>query len=179
MITNTMRSDYDDYLTKHISNVNLGFNWMLMNLPELFEGYDSDYLGSIISNHDKSKYTPEEYDAYCEYFYGEQTAQVKEAFDLAWLHHQHNNPHHWQHWLLREDDGDSKALEMPYEYILEMVADHWSFSWKVDNLYEIFNWYGKNKSKMLLHKNTKKIYEDILDKLEKKLDEVHKDGKEQ
>lgn len=179
MITDKMKSDYDEYLKQHIENVGLGFNWMLMNLPELFEGYDADYLGSIISNHDKSKYSSEEYDAYCEYFYGKKTAEVEENFDLAWLHHQHNNPHHWQHWLLREDDGDNKALEMPYEYVVEMVADHWAFSWKADNLYEIFNWYEKNKAKMLLHTNTQKLYEDILDKLKKKLDEVHNHAEKQ
>ncbi len=179
MITDKMKEDYDEYLKQHIGNVGLGFNWMLMNLPELFEGYDPDYLGAIVANHDKSKYTSEEYDAYCEYFYGKKNTEVEEAFDLAWLHHQHNNPHHWQHWLLREDDGDNKALEMPYEYILEMVADHWAFSWKADNLYEIFIWYDKNKSKMLLHANTKKTYEDILSRLRNKLDEVHNNGEEQ
>src|SRR5947207_278928 len=35
---------------------------------------------------------------------------VDEAFDGAWLHHQHVNKHHWQHWVLRNDDGDARVL---------------------------------------------------------------------
>lgn len=168
-----MRDDYNEYLTQHIGNVKVGFDWLCKNMPELFEGYDADYLGSVISKHDASKYEDEEYYAYCEYFYGKRTDEVENDFDVAWLHHQHNNPHHWQHWLLREDDGDNKALEMPYEYVIEMICDHWAFSWAKNDLYEIFNWYKDNKSKMLLHENTQAKYEQILDALKVKLDEIH------
>ena len=70
--------------------------------------------------------------------------EVEDRFDAAWLHHQHNNPHHWQHWLLREDDGGTKALEMDHLYVVEMVCDHWAFSWVKGDLYEILccNWTG-------------------------------------
>jgi hypothetical protein len=54
---------------------------------------------------------------------GERRAAIGRAFDRAWLAHQHRNPHHWQHWLLREDDGKTKVLLMPVEYVDEMVAD--------------------------------------------------------
>ena len=97
---------------------------------------------------------------------------VKHGFDLAWLHHQHNNPHHWQHWLLREDDGNMKALEMPFNYVVEMICDWWSFSWTNGNLYEIFDWYKENKPKMLLHKNTEKLVEQILDILKTTMENV-------
>ena len=173
MITDKMREDYDNYLTQHISNVKNAFDWLVENLPELFKLYDADYLGSIISQHDESKYEDEEYYPYCEYFYGDKTDEVKEEFDKAWLHHQHNNPHHWQHWLLREDDGDLKPIEMEEIYVFEMISDWWAFSWYKEDLYEIFNWYKDNKSKMQLHENTKKLVEDILDKLKSKLDEMN------
>ena len=168
-----MRDDYNEYLTQHIGNVKVGFDWLCKNMPELFEGYDADYLGGIISNHDASKYDDEEYYAYCEYFYGEKTKEVKDEFDVAWLHHQHCNPHHWQHWLLREDDGDMKALEMPYEYIIEMIMDWWSFSWKSNNLYEIFNWYENNKSRIVLHPQTTDTVEHILELMKNRIDSVH------
>ncbi len=172
-----MRDQYHDYLKEHIGNVALGFDWVLINLPELLEAYDADYIGEIISKHDASKYDAEEFVAYAEYFYGkDKSDEVQEEFDKAWLHHQHHNPHHWQHWLLREDNGNTVALEMPYEYILEMVMDHWAFSWKANNLYEIFKWYEDNKEKMLLHPDTQKTYESILEKLKNRLDEVHSNG---
>lgn len=171
MKSDSMRDQYDDYLSNHIAYVKKGLDWILENIPEIIEDQDPVALSMLISHHDESKYCDEEYYAYCDYFYGEKTPEVEEAFDLAWLHHQHENPHHWQHWLLREDDGDMKALKMPLPYILEMVCDHWAFSWKENNLYEIFNWYDANKSKMLLHETTKQKYENILDVLKKKLDE--------
>lgn len=171
-----MQSDYDKYLEEHIANVKLGFEWMVLRLPELFTTYDSDAVMDIVKNHDQSKYDDEEYLPYCAYFYGEKTPGVEEGFNKAWLHHQHNNPHHWQHWLLREDDGGSIAVEMPFEYVIEMIADWWAFSWKKDNLLEIFDWYDDNKSKMVLHPNTQKLVEDILDKLETKIAEVSNNG---
>jgi hypothetical protein len=169
MIDDVMRDDYDDYLAKHINAVKQAFSWICENLPELVDEYDADVLGEVISRHDNSKWDDEEYFAYCEYFYGEQTPEVKELFDYAWLRHQHNNPHHWQHWVLREDSGNLKALEMPYMDVIEMVCDHWAFSWVKGDLHEIFEWYDLNKEKMVLHTNTKKLYESILDKIEGKL----------
>lgn len=60
---------------------------------------------------------------------------------------------------------------MPKEALYEMFCDHWSFCWKSDNLREINNWYKENKNKMILHNNTRKLYEEILEKVNKVLDE--------
>lgn len=170
MIDDIMRDEYDEYLDKHINAVKSAFAWICVNLPELIKDYDADMLGEYIGAHDYSKWDDEEYFAYCEYFYGEKSPEVEDDFDYAWLHHQHNNSHHWQHWLLREDDGATKALEMPYLDVIEMVCDHWAFSWVKDNLYEIFDWYEKNSEKMVLHENTRNLYEEILAKIKNKLD---------
>ena len=166
-----MKEAYDNYLESHISNVKKSFEWLVTNLPELFDGYDIEFIREQISRHDDSKYDTEEYFAYCEYFYGDYKNSKKTLndFNYAWLHHQHHNPHHWQHWLLREDDGKTKALEMPFNYLIEMISDHWSFSWAKNNLYEIFEWYESNKHKMLLHPKTQKLYESILDSISTKL----------
>ena len=98
MITKQMMSDYDAYLDKHIGAVRTAFSWICENLYELVKMYDVDMLGEMISKHDSSKYDDEEYIPYCEYFYGEHKDEdwVQTDFDYAWLHHQHNNPHHWQ-----------------------------------------------------------------------------------
>lgn len=166
-----MSAEYNNYLNQHVANVVKGFNWMRENIPEIFKGVSENMMISQINAHDDSKWYEEEYQAYDDYFYGTKTQEVKEAFDLAWLHHQHTNPHHWQHWLLQEDDGAKRALEMPKEYVIEMVADWWAFSWKAEKLTEIFEWYSKNKGKMILHNNTQKFVEEILDLLKNKLEE--------
>lgn len=85
--------------------------------------------------------------------------EVVEEFDRAWLHHIHMCPHHWQHWVLLEDDGDVKFLEMPGRYIGEMLAD-WQGAGRAitgrDNLEE---WYKANRDKILLHDRTRSIME--------------------
>ena len=73
--------------------------------------------------HDWTKFLPSEWFPYVHYFYGPKVAhptkqlfkddglvpwmitppEVQERFDIAWLHHQKRNSHHWQYWLLSPD----------------------------------------------------------------------------
>lgn len=161
---------YKEYLTAHINGVSDAFNWLQTYLPEVVEKCSSD-ITETIAMHDRSKYSDEEYTPYLNYFYGTKTKAVEAEFNYAWLHHIHANPHHWQHWVLKHDDEPEEALDMPYDYIVEMVCDHWSFSWKTGNLYEIFNWYKAHKG-MVVSEKTRKTYEDILDKIKRKLDSL-------
>ena len=125
--------------------------------------------------HDQSKYDKEEYDAYDKYFYGNRSYEVVQNFNYAWLQHIHKNPHHWQHWILINDDPDLGivALEIPLNYIIEMICDWWSFSWKLGNLYEIFDWYAKHRDGMQMNATSRKIVEDILNKMHTKLDDIY------
>lgn len=167
---------YDDYLLEHKNNVAKGYKWLLENLPELFEDVDIDSWEFIYA-HDASKSTEEEYDAYDEYFYGRNKSfEVVQNFNKAWLHHIHNNPHHWQYWILMNDDPNPLEreiyIDIPYQYIIEMICDWWSFSWKEDNLYEIFDWYRKHKDNIRMSQQSRFQVEEILDKIKEKLDEV-------
>lgn len=182
---------YEEYLTTHISNVKKGYEWLKEHLPQLLteDNYveESAYYGEldeIIAQHDGSKYLniPDadnyyelkcEYDAYANYFYSDRTPEVKEAFDYAWLAHIHANPHHWQHWILHNDEDGMKILDMPYVFIIEMIADWWSFSWKENKLDEIFNWYDKHKSNISLSDKTRTKVESILECMKNKLLELN------
>lgn len=168
-----MSVNYHKYLDQHIRNVYRGYEWIRDNLPEILNG--EDYEGQLRYDHDASKYDVEEYCAYDKYFYGsKKTEEVKKDFNLAWLHHIHNNPHHWQHWVLINDDpGEGMViLDMPHNYIIEMICDWWAFSWAKDNLYAIFDWYDQHKAYMKLSDATRKTVEDILEKLKVKLNEA-------
>ena len=168
-----MSVDYSKYLDQHTSNVYKGYEWLRDNLPEILNG--EDYEWQIRFGHDNSKYDIEEYDAYDKYFYGaDKTTEIKNNFNLAWLHHIHNNPHHWQHWILINDDpGEGMVvLDMPRNYIIEMICDWWAFSWSKGKPYEIFNWYDQHKAYMKLSDNTRNTVNDILKKLKDKLDEM-------
>ena len=182
-------SQYEEYLTTHISNVNKAYQWMKENIPELLneDNYIEEVayygeLDDIIAKHDSSKYNRQpdrdnyyelccEYDAYADYFYGEQTEEVKKCFDLAWLSHIHHNPHHWQHWMLQNDEDGLVLLDMPYVFTVEMFCDWWAFSWKNNNLYEVFDWYQKRREGILLSDKTRKTLETIMDKVKSKLEE--------
>lgn len=172
-----MSAAYEAYLVTHKSGVKQAWDWIQDNIPEELADLDKVIDWQIQYGHDESKHSKEEYQAYDDYFYGgNRSHAVVEAFDLAWLHHIHNNPHHWQHWVLFEDDptGENpyKALEMPFEYVIEMICDWWSFSFKAGNLREVFDWYEKHKAKMILHPATRKRVERLLNAIDKKLKEL-------
>ena len=160
-----MSEQYDRYLSQHRKNVQKGWEWLVDNLPELLDNVDISKMGKQILNHDSSKNSPEEYAAYDLYFYGNsQSYAVVENFRRAWLHHIHTNPHHWQHWILVNDDPDEGEilLEMPLNYILEMICDWWAFSWQKKDLSEIFSWYDEHQNYIKLAPKTRETVEDIL-----------------
>lgn len=171
-----MSNAYDTYIAEHKAAVASAFNWIEEKLPDiLLPGFTGTYKWNTCFEHDESKYLTEEYDAYDNYFYGNKSYEAKKRFDQAWLHHIHANPHHWQHWILFEDDPTSdkpyKALDMPDAYIVEMICDWWSFSFRSGDLYEIFKWYDDHKKIMILSDKTRDRVEYILDRINTKLDE--------
>ena len=175
-----MSLTYNRYLEEHIGNVAKAYWWLKTNLPEVTDDVTDEEEWIILKCHDESKYTCEEYDAYDEYFYGKhRTVEVEEAFNYAWLHHIHSNPHHWQYWVLINDEAEEgiEILDMPYHDIIHMICDWWSFSWKTGNLYEIFDWYEKHKH-MKLSDRTRMKVETILLGIKDKLDELESDGEE-
>lgn len=164
-----MREGYDLYLTENRCNVYKAYCWIEKYIPEVL------YVINFIDDAERQalKYRIvfwEEYHAYNAYFYGEErTKLVEQNFDRAWLLHIHRNPHHWQYWILIEDDGRMLPLDMDYQYIIEMICDWWAFSWKSGNLLEIFDWYENKKEHMLLSDNTRRTVEHILRMMEDKL----------
>lgn len=125
--------------------------------------------------HDWSKFTPLEWTAYANYFYREGGDEAHAAsggqhdpsngnyrFNRAWLSHQHKNPHHWQHWLLKNDDGTSSALPMPEHFVKEMVADWMGAGIAQGKRGDIWSWWSNNRSKMILHPYTEALVTSIL-----------------
>lgn len=105
--------------------------------------------------HDWSKLSLAEWRPYVETFYGSEPNHWKHAFDRAWLHHQHRNPHHWQHWLLREDSGTLKTLPMPQHFVREMVADWMGAGRAITGRWEVADWYAKNRGTIQLAESTR------------------------
>ena len=171
-----MSAQYDLYLQQHRNNVYKGFQWIQENLPELLVdgvAWQTEFA------HDTSKNESDEYEAYDRYFYGNNKSyQVVQEYRRAWLLHIHRNLHHWQHWVLINDDPKEGeiALDIPYNYILEMICDWWAFSWQKDNLNEIFNWYDEHKAYIKMSPKTRKSVDNILEKMKEKLSESNSKG---
>lgn len=125
--------------------------------------------------HDWSKFLPVEWFPYVRFFYGPRpirrdasgyydAASVGGGFDRAWLHHQHCNAHRWQHWLLHQDDGTARALPMPERFAREMVAD-WIGAGRAQGKPDTRGWYAANKDRLLLHPDTRRYVERLLERL--------------
>jgi len=68
-----------------------------------------------------------------------------------------------------EDTSKTVCIQIPKNYIIEMICDWWAFSWTKGNLNEIFNWYDEHKDNMLIHEQSRKDVEDLLNIIKNKL----------
>lgn len=117
--------------------------------------------------HDQSKFSEEEFGPYARYFYNDDGSAKRPEdrthgnmldFAKAWLHHIHNNPHHWQYWIFA---GESEltnnvtvvnnCLEMPFNYISEMVADWMGASMSYTGSWDMSDWLVGNIGKVQMH----------------------------
>lgn len=126
--------------------------------------------------HDLSKFRPGEFLPYARFFheldgrkrqrrsptgYYKPTDTGDLVMDFAWLRHQKVNDHHWQWWVLPEDEGGVKVLPMSIPARLEMLAD-WRGAGRAQGTPDVRAWYTANGSKMQLHPDTRKWVEDTL-----------------
>lgn len=113
--------------------------------------------------HDLSKFLPGEWFPYVNYFYGKPD---EEKFNIAWLRHQRCcNKHHWQWWILMQDEGITIVIKMPKRYALEMICDWRGAGRAQGHGDDIKEWYDKNKDKMKLHPETRSFVEKKLKSL--------------
>lgn len=128
--------------------------------------------------HDWSKFLPSEWIPYANYFYdgpgvtnhktnggSHNPADGTYEFNVAWLKHQHRQPHHWQHWLLQEDDGNLIALRMPEVFVREMVADWCGAGMAQGNGLDIRMWYDNNRLKINLHPETRILVDAFVEQM--------------
>jgi len=122
--------------------------------------------------HDLSKFYPGEWLPYMRYFYGKYptekeifirmpsyTGKTKESilfdFENAWLHHQNQNKHHWQYWILIDDDDNrTVCLPMPDKYRKEMLAD-WRGAGLALGKPDTLAWYTHNITSIKLNPETR------------------------
>lgn len=126
--------------------------------------------------HDLSKFRPSEWIPYARWFYGthgvkfnggafwefDEHKECSNAFDRAWLLHQHRNPHHWQYWILRLDDGGLFYIEMPEAIRREMVADWRGAGRAITGSDNTTDWFAENQHHIdLAPKTLEKVMRDV------------------
>ena len=163
-----MSDKYNEYLNNHINAVKACY--------KLLTGEEMK-VENVNDMHDASKYSFEEYGAYDEFFYPSDRSRVgsdperKRAFDYAWLHHQNTNKHHWQYWVLINDNEGIKALEIPKEYVIEMVSDWGAFAYLKKDGQHLIDWYKANKDQQIINPTTRDLVNLLVYELAVKIDE--------
>lgn len=129
--------------------------------------------------HDWSKLRPSEFIPYARHFYGKRKRQgIKRgrnesgyykpydtgdtAFDFAWLLHQKRNRHHWQWWILPEDNGGTKIFPMSPTYRKELLCDWHGAGRAINGKRDSKTFYLKNKDNIQLNPETRQWVEQQL-----------------
>ena len=155
-------TQYRHYLESHRAGVREYYEKVLRPVlhQEGISHQDMSEIEMLIETHDASKYGEEEFGAYRDYFYDpEHHSRSSEAFNLAWLHHQNHNPHHWQYWVLINDVDEPQVhpLDMPFKYIMELLCDWASAGRHYGNT--AYSWYQQQKDKLIITDRTRDILE--------------------
>lgn len=157
--SNSREQEYIEYLENHIGGVKEAFSSVSDILQEVLDEYTYNEASLAITLHDESKYDPAEFDAYLNHYYPADYGDIKPdeediPYQLAWLHHIHNNAHHWQHWILIHDEGNFDVMDMPTSEVIAMICDWHSFS-KKNPKSTAYKWYQDNGDSMMLSDNTR------------------------
>lgn len=113
--------------------------------------------------HDWTKFLPDEYFPYANHDFSRDDEYEDPDFDLAWNHHQKRNRHHYQYYLLRNDNGTEKCLEMAALDAREMLADWASFSLKMGKDFAFTkHWYLKGYHQKVFHPLTRQWLDNYL-----------------
>lgn len=137
--------------------------------------------------HDLSKFSPREFWTSVKYYQGTRSPIEAEkedkGYSLAWLHHFHNNPHHWCYWIDFDMKQNLTPYKIPYKYMIESIAD-WIGAGKAYNgknytFKSGLNYYKHNirinnkVSSKIFHKDTRLMWDMIMVNLaESGLEEV-------
>lgn len=125
--------------------------------------------------HDWSKFSPTEFGRYSRYKFG---GGSTEEWAIGWLHHQHNEPHHPEFYILvwhgnldfYDKVGKKLAdyvtiLPMPQTYVREMVADMHATSKEVTGSWDISKWLNAVGPTTFFHDETITLIDKVMKEL--------------
>lgn len=118
--------------------------------------------------HDLSKFSWVEFRESIKYYQGDKSpipiAKEKQGYSEAWLHHKGRNKHHYEYWIDWKENSDILLTPMPYNYVLELIADYLgayrSYNGYV-NLTEEYDWWAKKREHAIIHPATKHLISNL------------------
>lgn len=132
---------YLEYVRQHIECVWRAEEELKLDVPN-------------IGLHDLSKFDMAEFPGYARHFCG---GGDPNGLATAWLHHMHENGHHWQYWLFpdnftpRGSDVVNGAVFMPEVNVREMVADWHGVELALNGKWSITGWLARSMPNIRLH----------------------------
>lgn len=119
--------------------------------------------------HDLSKYSWIEFSSGARYYQGYRSPIDAEKEDIGysqgWLHHKGRNKHHWEYWLDKNKNGVF-AIEVPFNYVQEMVCDRIAacmiYRGKDYNQNIPLEYFLKGTDRLYMHPNTADLLEKML-----------------
>lgn len=114
--------------------------------------------------HDWQKFSPTELFPIALYYFGpwqkgQHPEWLLEQKKIATHHHFRYGPHHWQHWVLVDDQGQQQVLEMPERFAREMLADWRGVGYAKHGYDDSLSFYSENRDKIILHPSTRQFVE--------------------
>jgi hypothetical protein len=125
---------------------------------DLLDEEEFEKTNRLITWHDTSKVSKEEWGAYSERLYGDNKSNpnIKANFKEAVKKHKERNLHHYE--SLRDYKGNDWKC-----YVVELVCDYIAMGWELDNY--ILEYYDKVKDEINLPPEYKSYLETILSML--------------
>ena len=146
--------EYRDELNSHYDEYKKTFTTCFDKIKEMIPPEEIQELIDNMRNHDKTKFSEKEFNAYRQWKHpmdGER--KDKDKYELALLHHIHNNTHHIEAFVLI-DGNKVKPLRIPLMYIIEIALDLITEGREEGKTgTEIFD---EMKDKVLIHPESKK-----------------------
>lgn len=164
-------AEYNQYIDSHCANV-----WKAYNQACTLFGRESVFINSEktkllmirVMNHDKSKYSKEEFDPYRRHWHSineEEKKSSEEDYQKAWEHHYSVNDHHWEHYRIGSDliKSDDNYKEIPELALFELILDWWAMGIAKGGNPREFYYMKKEKGEYFFNPKTRLELERLLE----------------
>ena len=123
--------------------------------------------------HDMSKFSPIEFLESVKFYQGGKSSPIPKAKEVqgyseAWQHHKGHNPHHYEYWVDKLDQG-GVPIVMPFKYAVEMLCDYLAagrtYHGAGFTFDDEYNWWLMKRGNIAMHQKTQNFVTEVLHEL--------------